>query len=57
MEFLKEYFEKDDFEKNQQMTKSMKNFPGGKELMPETNYRKACAYKKVSEKPAPTDII
>ena len=32
MVFLKEFFEKVDFEKNQRTTKSMKNFPGGKEL-------------------------
>ena len=33
MVFLKEIFEKVDFENNQQMKKkSMKNFPGGKEL-------------------------
>ena len=29
---LKEFFEKDDFEKNQQMTKNMKNYPSCKEL-------------------------
>ena len=32
MVFLKEFFEKVDFEKNQQMTKEHKNFPGGNEL-------------------------
>ena len=32
MAFLKEFFKKVDFEKNQQTTKNMKNFPGGKEL-------------------------
>ena len=32
MVFLKEFFEKVDFEKNQQTTKNMKIFPGGKEL-------------------------
>ena len=32
-EFLKEFFEKVDFEKNQQTVKNMKNFPGGKELI------------------------
>ena len=32
MVFLKESFKKNDFEENQQMTKSMKNFPVGKEL-------------------------
>ena len=32
MVFLKEFFEKVDFEKNQQMTKNMKNFPGGNQL-------------------------
>ena len=30
--FLKEFFDEVDFENNQQTTKSMKNFPGGKEL-------------------------
>ena len=29
MVFLKEFFEKVDFEKNQETTKSMKNYPGG----------------------------
>ena len=32
MVFLKEFSEKVDFEKNQQTKKSMKIFPGGKEL-------------------------
>ena len=32
MVFLKEFFEKVDFEKNRQTTKSMKNCPWGKEL-------------------------
>ena len=32
MVFLKEFFKKVDFEKNQQTTKSMKTFPGGKEF-------------------------
>ena len=32
MVFLKEFFEKVDFEKNQLMTKNMKNYPRGKEL-------------------------
>ena len=32
MVFLKEFFDEVDFENNQQTTKSMKNFPGGKEL-------------------------
>ena len=31
--FLKEFIEKVDFEKNQQMTKKHEKFPGGKELM------------------------
>ena len=30
MVFLKEFFEKFDFEKNQQTTKSLKIFPGGR---------------------------
>ena len=30
MVFLKEYFEKVDFEKNQQTTKNMQNYPGAK---------------------------
>ena len=34
MVFLKEFFEKDDFEKNQQMTKHIKNYPACKELSP-----------------------
>ena len=33
---LKEFFEKDDFEKNQQMVKRMKNYPACKELHPLT---------------------
>ena len=33
MVFLKELLEKIDFEKNQQTTKIMKNYPGGKELI------------------------
>ena len=32
MVFRKRFFEKVNFEKNQQTTKSMKNFPAGKEL-------------------------
>ena len=32
MVFLKEFFEKIDFEENQETTKSMKNYPVGKEL-------------------------
>ena len=32
MVFLEEFFEKADFEKNQQTTKSMKYYPVGKEL-------------------------
>ena len=32
MVFLKEFFEKVDFEKINRQQKSMKNFPGGKEL-------------------------
>ena len=30
--FLKSFFEKVDFEKNQQASKKPENFPGGKEL-------------------------
>ena len=37
MVFLKEFFKKFDFEKNQQTTKSMKNFPGGKVLKKDHN--------------------
>ena len=32
--FLKEFFKKNDFEKRQQATKSMQNYPIGKELKP-----------------------
>ena len=32
MVFLKEFFQKVDFEKNQQTTKNMKNYPVGNEL-------------------------
>ena len=32
MVFLKEFFEKDGFEKNQQTKKQMKNYPACKEL-------------------------
>ena len=32
MVFLKEFFKNVDFEKSQQMTKNVKNFPGGKGL-------------------------
>ena len=32
MVFLKEFFTKVDFEKNQQTTKKYENYPGGKEL-------------------------
>ena len=35
MVYLKECFEKVDFEKNQQTTKKLKKFPGGKETQEE----------------------
>ena len=34
MVFLKQFFEKDDFEKNQQTTKNPENYPSCKEINP-----------------------
>ena len=50
MVFLKFYFEKVDFEKNQQMTKNMKNYSACKELMFYFSLKEHCehSYKNTS---------
>ena len=42
MVFVKFFFQKVDFEKNQQMTKSMKNYPVGKQLKMFFNFQTDC---------------
>ena len=48
MVFLKEFFEKIDFEKNQQMTKKHEKFPRGKELRMFIGHMFICTIKILS---------